>query len=771
MAISLFGLISVDAPAFGHRGMFMAKEKGNSKQRKIRAPKEKIKFRLNVMVSLCALAFVVYIIINLFKVSVLNSAQYQSYANAYQFSTISISAKRGTIYDASGAILAQSATVFKVYVDPTMFAERDKDKEELLTKQLCDFLELEQDFVTRKLHNEKSQYEILKTKVEKPLKDEISKFTSDNGIACVFFEEDTKRYYPQNELAAAVIGFTNADGAGQYGVEYQYDSYLAGIDGRVLSAKDANGEEMPYKYTKLFEAQDGNDVHLTIDSTLQYYVEKHLADVIETQKVEERACAIMMNAKTGAILAMATCNGFDLNNPSKIMDKNVQAYLSTLSGDEYTAAYIAEREKQWKNKCITELYYPGSVFKVITGAAAIEEKAMTMTDTFRCGDTVVSGTHFHCWTSTGHGIQNFYEALLNSCNPAFIEMARRMGSETFYTYFEAFGLTGRTGIDLPFEATSIYQGLQGMGPVELASCSFGQTNKVTPIEMVTAYAAVINGGYLLTPYVVDKVVDSDGNVILDNEANIVRQVISAETSAQMRDALENVVSVKGGSNAYIKGFRIGGKSGTSQKQDENNKQGRDDLYADSYCCFFPANDPEIIMLVMVDQPMAGDYYASIVVVPTVREILEDALPYLGYYPEYNDEEMLSLDITVPQLEDKPAANAQTTLTELGLVAEVVGDGEKVIKQVPDFGSMMPSGGKVILYTETDQTVMTEVPNVTNLSLDAANKALTAAGLNYSASGASLRTDAVVLEQSITAGESVPKGTVVKLTFAVYDQSG
>lgn len=744
---------------------------GNGKQRKIRAPKERIKFRLNVIVSLAALSFVVYIITNLFRVSVIDSSTYQGYANAYQFSTISISAKRGTIYDSNGAIMAQSATVFKVFVDPTMFSENDKDKEELLTKELCTVLELESDFVTRKLHNESSQYEVLKTKVEKPVKDELSKFTSENKITCLFFEEDTKRYYPQNELAASVIGFTNADGDGQYGVEYQYDEYLSGINGRVLSAKDANGEEMPYKYTKLFEAQDGNDLHLTIDSTLQYYAEKHLAEVVETQKVKERACAIMMNAKTGAVLAMATSNGFDLNNPSQIMDKSVQEYLNTLNGDEYTSAYIAEREKQWKNKCITELYYPGSVFKVITGAAALEEKAITLHDTFSCGNVVVSGTTFHCWTSTGHGVQDFYGALLNSCNPAFVEIARRMGAETFYGYFEAFGLTGRTGIDLPFEATSIYQGLKGMGPVELASCSFGQTNKVTPIEMIVAYAAVINGGYILTPYVVDKVVDADGNVTLDNETNIVRQVISSDTSAHMRDALENVVNVRGGGNAYIKGFRIGGKSGTSQKQDENNKQGRTDLYADSYCCFFPADDPEIIMLVMIDEPMSGDYYASIVVVPTVRAILEDALPYLGYYPEYTEEEMLTLDISVPQLEDKSVENAKNTLGELGLVPEIVGNGEKVIKQVPDFGSSMPAGGKVVLYTEYDREAMSIVPNVINLSLEEANNKLTAAGLNYSATGASLRMDAVVLEQSIAAGESVPKGTVVKLTFAVYDQSG
>lgn len=746
-------------------------KKTKQKKRKIRAPKERIKFRLNVIVSFFAFAFVVYIVINLFRVSVLDSETYQGYANAFQFSTIKISAKRGTIYDANGAILAQSATVFKALVDPTLFAEYDADKEELLVAEICNVLEVERDTVVKKLHNEDSQYEVIKTKVEKPVKDKLSKFASENSIKCISFEEDTKRYYPQNELAAAVIGFTNGDGEGQYGIEYQYDDYLSGVDGRVLSAKDANGEEMPYKYTKLFEAQNGNDIHLTIDSSLQYYVEKHLAEVIETQKVEERACAIMMNCKTGAVLAMATCNGFDLNNPAQILDKATLAQLSTLSGEDYTKAYINAREKQWKNKCITEIYYPGSVFKVITGAGALEEKVISLDDTYSCATTTIGGVPFHCWSSAGHGVQNFYEALLNSCNPAFIEIARRMGADKFYGYFEAFGLTGRTGIDLPFEATSIYQGLKGMGPVELASCSFGQTNKITPIQMITAYAATINGGYLLTPYVVDKALDSDGNVTVNNERNVVRQVISSNTSAQMRDALENVVNVKGGGNAYIKGFRIGGKSGTSQKQDENNKQNRTDLYADSYCCFFPADDPEIIMLVMVDQPMSGDYYASIVVVPTVRSILEDALPYLGYYPEYTEEEMLTLDVSVPQLEDKPVENAKTTLTELKLVADIVGEGEKVVRQVPEFGSSMPAGGKVIIYTEQGEASMTTVPKVVGLNLANANKALADSGLNYSATGASLRTDAVVLEQSVAEGESVPKGTVVTLTFAVYDQSG
>lgn len=728
--------------------------------------------RLNVFVFSIVLVFVIWIVGHLFATAVTQSDKYKKLANETQFSTVNISASRGSIYDANGELLAASATVYKVFVDPSLYQKYDLENTAIITSTLAEKLDIDQEKVTQALGKTSSQYEVLKSQVEQSVVDDIYAFIEEHGIKCISTVEDTKRYYPQNELAASLIGFTNGDGIGQYGIEYQYDDELTGVDGRIITATDANGDEMAYEYKKLYEAQNGSDLYLTLDINLQYYLEKNLADVVEDQIVAQRTCGIIMDCNTGAVLAMATVPGFDLNNPSVIYDQNVQAQLDLLSESEYQEAYISARETQWKNKCITEIYYPGSVFKVVTGSMALEEKAISLTDLFSCGDTNVSGTTFHCWKASGHGTQNFFEALANSCNPAFISISDRLGTRTFSDYFKAFGLTERTGIDLPFEATSIYQSYEGMGPVELASCSFGQTNKVTPLQMITAYAACINGGYLVTPYVVDKIVDSDGNVTWKHETDVVRQVISEETSQTMRQALENVVETNGGSNAYIKGYSIGGKSGTSQKQDENNAQGRDDLYVASYCCFTPAYDPEIIMLIMVDEPTTGDYYASIVAVPTARAIMTDILPYLGYYPEYTDEELLTLDISVPSLVELSTENAILKVQGAGFNYEVIGDGDTVYAQMPIADSKMPADGTVYIYTEaqTTQEPVT-VPDLTGMSLYQANSTLASIGLNYTLTGASSNSSATVHTQSIAYGESVAKGSIIELYFAIDGDSG
>ncbi|HHX57758.1 MAG TPA: PASTA domain-containing protein, partial [Clostridiales bacterium] len=689
-------------------------------------PTAKMKRRTNRIVLLALFALAFAIIMQLADTAITNNIKYQNLANRYHFGSITLSANRGTIYDSNNRVLAQSATVFKVYIDPSMFrgelGKVQSNEENKRAKALKDGTEYvvrdaEQvkaeivTFLARKLEIEESkiyeaidadtQYRVLKTQVDKKITDEITSYMDENNINSIKIEEDTKRYYPKNELAASVVGFTNADGIGQYGVEAYYDEYLSGTDGKVISAMDANGDEMPYRYSKTFDARTGNSVYLTIDSTLQYYLEKNLNEMVTTHQVEERACGIIMNAKSGAILAMANWPSFDLNEPYEITDQKVVQQLTTLEGDAYQEARMAELYSQWKNKSINEIYIPGSVFKVVTSAAALEEKVITLDTPFHCtgSHVVVPGTKpISCWKTTGHGTQNFNDALKNSCNPAFMQIGAFLGANKFFEYFEAFGLTQRTGIDLPGEASSFYKDLDAMGPVELASSSFGQTNKITPIEMLNAYAATINGGYLVTPYVVDKVIDNDGNVILKNQTVVKRQVVSEETSAIMRDSLEYVVNNNGGSNAYIKGYHIGGKSGTSEKLDIYKEE--DDMrYIASYVCFAPANDPEIIMLIMADEPMGGEYYGSIVAVPAARKILEEALPYLGYYPEYSEEEIATLDVTIPSLEKKAVADAQITLSELGLEAEIVGNGGTVVAQVPIKNSKIPRGARVILYTE------------------------------------------------------------------------
>lgn len=787
-------------------------------------PTIQMKMRTNWFLLAAILIFAAAIIVKLFKLSVLDNKFYQDKANADHFGAISISANRGAIYDTNGVILAQSATVYKVFMDPDLFRSEIAKKDEAVKAQqkqvakgelpagtvirtaeevqndVIEYLAEQLEIDVKKIEeamNKDSQYQVLKTQVEKPAADNIIAFMDENDINSIQIEEDTKRYYPQDELAASVIGFTNADGDGQYGLEYQYDEYLSGIDGKVISAKDANGNEMPYRYSKTYEAQDGNSLYLTIDRTLQYSLEKNLEEIVSQFEIEDRACGIIMNAKTGAILAMATAPGFDLNNPSDVDDlqiaqtaqdmgfldidknevikkDNAKAWLDKLTEQQYTDAYVAAREQQWKNKAITELYIPGSVFKVVTSSAALEENAIKTSDTFDCTGavTVYEGTQpIHCWKTSGHGTQTFFEAITNSCNPAFIEIGRRLGADKFFDYFKAYGLTEKTGIDLPAESTSIYQGLDGMGPVELASCSFGQTNKVTPIEMITAYAAVINGGNLVTPYVVSKIVDNDGNVILTNERTVKRQVISEETSKTMCETLEQVAV---GNGAYIKGYHVGGKSGTSEKLDEYAGTDEDPMrYVASYCCFAPADDPEIIMLIMADEPMSGEYYGSKIAVPCSRKVMEEILPYLGYYPEYTDEEAKNMDVQVPFVEDKPVEEAKQALDAKGLTYQVVGEGDTVCGQMPISGSTVAQGGTVILYTQKNYTQEeAEVPDLTGYSLSDANYLLTTAGLNMIAGGASTdSSSAVVMSQSVAAGSKVAKGTVIELTFGVNDQSG
>ena len=758
--------------------------------------------RINIGLLAILGAFAVANIARLGYLCIGKNDYYAEMANDTHFSNIVIPANRGTIYDAAGTPLAWSATVYRVFIDPSLYQEEMKSLRETMAarqkivneggtldegKEIIDVDELEREIVSvlaEKLEMEQSvisqamekdtQYYVLKTQVSKDVVDELTEYFGKYKISSITTQEDTKRYYPQNELAAHVIGFTNGDGEGQYGLEYYYNKDLSGINGRVISATDARGNEMPYRHATTYPAQDGSSLYLTLDTTLQYFLEKNLQEMYETYDVQNRACGIIMNAKTGAVYAMGTYPSFDLNNPSEITDPDVSRQLLALPEEEYREAYIAAREQQWKNKAITELYVPGSVFKIFTSAAAVEENVVDLeNDLFNCtGVKEVADWPMHCHKLSGHGMQSFSRALTNSCNPAFIEVGQRLGAETFSAYFRAFGLTERTGIDLPGEAKSLYTPVEKMGIVELSSSAFGQTNKLTPIEMVTGIAAAVNGGYLVQPHLVSKVVSSDGNVLETTETTVKRQVISEETSARVRELLQAVVDNNGGSNAYIKGYAIGGKSGTSQKLDE---YGKDNMqYVASYACFAPADDPEIIMLIMADEPNTNiNYYGSVVCAPYARTILEEALPYLGYYPEYTEEEYAQLDIVVPLLIDTDVATARTTLDALGLKYDVKGNGDTIVKQCPLTGTAISSDGTVILYTDADNTTeYVEVPDVRRFTARDANTALTNRGLNYVSVGASAdRSDVLVQSQSVAPGDKVEVGTVIELTYMVNDQSG
>ncbi len=776
-------------------------------------PSKSMKFRVKIVMGLVFCVLFGIVIANFFRISVLQNDEYQAMANDMHFGSITISAHRGTIYDSTGTTLAKSASAYKVYIDPTLFRsdletlqeEIDSQNAEKLAgtytpqydengeqtdalpvsaeafKQsaitfLAETLGIKEEKISSAMEDE-SKYVSLQNQVEQPVADEVLEYFNQYGLYSVSVEEDTKRYYPQDDLAATVIGFTISDGTGIYGIESYYDDYLSGADGKTISAKDSNGDELPYKYSKTYPAENGDDVYLTIDMTLQYYLEKHLQEMVDEYEVQNRACAILMNAKTGAIYAMATCPSFDLNNPYEIADESEAAEIAQLTGDEAKTALSEAQEAQWKNKCITEIYEPGSVFKVITSAAAIEEDLIDLeNDSFYCsGSMDISGATepIKCHNTSGHGSQNFYEALTNSCNPAFMQIGQRIGIETFCYYFDAFGLSEKTGIDLPGESVGISYDADTMSNVDLAVCSFGQGNTVTPMEMITSYCAVINGGYLLEPYVVDKIVGEDGNVVLNNERTVKRQVISEDTSAKMRDALERVVTDNGGGNVTIKGYSIGGKSGTSQRLsltgDDDDKQ----EYAASYVCFTPADDPEIILLVMADMPNKEiAYYGSKVAVPTARNILTDVLPYLGFSPEYTDEEIENLDVKIPLLEGSSLSDAEATLEGLGVEYDIIGEGTEVVAQSPITGSSISQDGCVYLYTEENYEMeYTEVPDLRGMTASTANDTISYLGLNFVAIGASTsRLDAVVNSQSIDPGTSVPKGTVIELEFLVNENS-
>lgn len=751
-------------------------------------PQKKMTRRVYIGVFTVVIIFTVYICINLFNISVLKSEYYRSKANGQQLDSFTINANRGTIYDSTGKILAQSSTVWDVIINPGSIREFDKDKTELICKKVAEICDVDYADLLNTCQTSNLRYIKVKTKVDKDVYDKITALRIDNELArySIYTEENTKRDYPNETLAASVIGFTNFDGDGVYGVEAYYDDYLKGVDGKIVTARDANGKAMPYAYETRYAAQNGNSVYLTLNSVLQYSLEKNLDLAMTQHKVQNRACGIIMDVNTGAILAMATAPNFDLNNPatlSEYYENKLAEYEEELKKDEtVTEKEIEEklkekhdafREQQWNNKAISELYIPGSVFKVVTAASALEEELLTPdTVVANCvGAAFVADRKIKCWSSAGHGTMDLQNALIKSCNPSFIAIGQLLGAKNFTDYFEAFGLTEKTGIDLPGENSPLYVPFGRMGPVELASSAFGQTNKITPLQMITAYAAAVNGGYLVTPHMVDKIVDSTGNVIKTMDTEVKRQVISEDTSATMRVLLENVVKNNGGSNAYIEGYRIGGKSGTSEKLDEYPTEAM--RYVGSMCCFTPADKPEIIMLVMVDEPFNGKIYGSAVAAPVVSAVFSECLENVGIYAQYTAEELENQDTTVPYILGMDGLAAVTKLNEYGLKYEFVGDENgTVTNTTPGAAMSIPKGGTVVIYMDEKEKKIALVPNVVGMTVEQANTAITNAGLNISLSGGAIENEnAKAVSQSIEAGAQAYRGAVVEVKFIVDDETG
>lgn len=715
--------------------------------------------------------------------------EYRIQAANQQLKDVAVTPTRGQIYDANGKVLAKSSIVWTIAADPSQISapkaaegderpaeERRAERVRTVSADVAELLGLDENEVYDKLIDSESQYEVLAKQVDKPVADQIKEYASENNLP-ITVTQDTKREYPYGAFAASVLGFMHADGYGFYGLEAYYEETLAGTPGRLVSIKNGLGAEIANDEREEYPAQDGNSLVLTLDANIQAIAEKYLENSVKVNNVSERGVVIVMDVNTGAILAMATKPDFDPNDPMTIYDPERAALLEGLSDEEYTQVQGQERQRQWKNKAITDLYTPGSVFKLITTSAALDSGASAPGTNYYCGGSyqVLPGTKpYSCAEGANHQWQDMGKVLYNSCNIATIHEAEKMGIETFSDYYNAFGFTEKTGIDLPAEqapyAGISYHPADSMTIVDLASTSFGQAQKVTPIQMITAVAAIANGGYLVQPYIVDKIVDQEGNVVQETEPTIKRQVISEEDSQQVLKMMEGVVDYgaagAAGRNAYVAGYHIGGKPGTSEKLDQGEREGGGYEKVSSFLAVLPVDDPQIAILAFVDEPHAETEYGSMLSAPLIGNIISEVAPYLGI--EMDESLLPSGDVTVPNLvtPNNPSYSqwdlAQVELNKIGFSHRKVGSGDRVLAQYPEAGTKVAAGTTVYLYTDSTEYTKTTVPDVTGKSVALASQMLAGSGLNVRISGDE---NGQVTAQDVAAGTETPMGTVVTITAA------
>lgn len=736
----------------------------------INAPKTSLRKRASYVfiaffVLFCILA--VYIL----KINIVDGEKLRTGAIEQQTRDYQVSSARGTIYDRNKKALAISSSAETISVNPKEIADAGYSVDELAQK-LSELLVLDFETVKKKLTKEALDVE-LKAKVEPEIADQVRAL----NLKGIYFKEDTKRYYPFGSFASHVLGYVGKDNQGLGGIEMVYDDELSGVPGRVVTLKNAHGTDMPFQEERHIDSENGLNVVLTIDETIQHFAEKNLEGVYNDADAKEGAACIVMDVKTGEILAMATMPNFDLNSPNEITDADTLKYLETVkedqnyTDDDYNKAVAAARNKMWRNKAVVDSYEPGSCFKIITMSMALEEGVVTPEDHFFCsGKKVVEDREIHCAERSGHGAQTFRDGVKNSCNPVFIEVGQRVGIDVFKKYYEAFGFRDKTGFDLPGEASGVFYTDEMFNIVELATASFGQGPKITPLQLISAVSAVANGGTLMKPHLVKQFTDENGTIVKTVEPTVVRQVVSKETSKTVCELLENAVTNGSGQNAYIKGYRVAGKTGTSEKLPRGSGK-----YTASFVGFAPANDPKVACLVVVDEPAGGSYYGGQVAAPAVGRILEDTLNYLGVEPQYTEEEKTTIDVSVPEVSDLEVAAAKKKLSDMGLKYTVIGSGDKVIRQMPAGGAVVNSGSVAVLYTEDVGDNVVTVPDVLGKSLAQVKSRLSAGGLNLSIVGAgatgssSERTVAAV--QTPAAGEKVPQGSVVKVEFRFKDVEG
>lgn len=742
--------------------------KNNSKKRAEKGPAQRLRQRTAILILLILVLGFGAAVLRLTYLTTIQSSELQESAVDLQLADTTVSAKRGTIYDANGNVLAESASVWQVVMSPVNF-KNDKQRQ-AAAKGLSEIFDLEYNDVLDDT-KQQSHYVVVKRRIESDEREKVLQLIDTlkkdyNCSGVIQLLDDYKRYYPKNSLASSVIGFTGSDDQGLEGIEYEYDSYLSGTPGRIITAQNARGTDMPFRYEQNVESEDGNNVYLTIDETIQSICEKYMQKGVEDNNVLNKGVCIAMDVNTGAILAMVTTDGYDLNNPYELSAKDKKKIKSTPKKKQ-AEAESAALSNMWRNKAVADTYMPGSVFKMCVASAALEENLVNEKTSFTCtGSILVEGETIHCSNISGHGTQNFVEVISNSCNPAFIQIGQMLGAGKFRQYYQGFGFSDKTGIDLPGEAEDSFWKEGKMGGVDLAVASFGQNFSITPIQMITACAAVSNGGYVVQPHVVSKITDSKGNVIKTVDKKIKRQVISDDTSKKMNEYLEYNTERQGAAAGYISGYKVAGKTGTSEKKDITKVESSfSEDYISSFCGYAPADDPQIAMLVFFDTPDGDAYYGSQVSSPVFINIMSEVLPYLDVKTSYTDEELGYVDASAGDYTGVSVGEAKTAVEADGFTATVKGNGSTVISQIPTVSSGLQKGGSIVLYTDSDsQSETVSVPSLIGLSPDEVNNVASAYGLNVSFSGATT-SSGTSSSQNIEAGTSVSPGTVITVSFA------
>ena len=737
-------------------------QNSNRKNENVRWANRIIQTRSFVLMILMGVVMFVLLFFRLFDLQITRHEELQGKAVNQQTRRTVVTANRGTIYDAGGNILAISSSAETIILSPLEIDNAVNDTEdpvswtkESLAAGLAEILGKDASAIRKRMDNVKSQYEVIQLRADEDTAAKVRSYVDENKIAGVHLVADTKRYYPYGSLAAQVIGFVGDENTGLYGLEAYYEKELEGQSGLVISSKDQAENDMLYTYEQYFAAKNGSDLTLTLDTTIQYYLEKGIESMVDKFSAANGASGIVMDAKTGGILAMASYPNYDLNDFLTVSDQTLQERI------ERGESTVADMQLlQWRNKALNDTYEPGSTFKILTLSAALEEGVVDKTTTVNCSGSVnISGYTIHCSNKNGHGLQTLVQSVGNSCNPAFINYGLRIGSEKFYEYMRSFGLMNTTGIDLGGEAVGVFAADSSFTQLDLACYAFGQNFTVTPLALIAAQAACVNGGYLHTPYLVERIADSDGNVTYRHDNTPVRQVISEQTSATVRECLEYVVASGTGKNGQVAGYRIGGKTGTADK-------GQTGDVVVSFLCFAPADDPQVIMLITMDTPSraTGTYVSGgNMVAPTASTVMAEILPYLGVEPSYSAEELLGMDTTVPNVIGMSVEEAKAKLKDRALSYKIVGDGETITDQTPAGGAIIPGKSSVILYVgEEKSTDKCVVPHLIGKTPSEANTTATAAGLliRFSGTTGSESSSVRVLSQSIDEGTEVEAGTVI-----------